>query len=368
MKLCFLANAKSSHIEKWSRWFVEKGHEVHIVSFNNASIPGTNIHYINTGTTVKAKDIKKLNYLFHGVEIRKIIRAINPDIINAHFATSYGTAIALAGIKKPYFLSVWGSDIYDFPKKSLLHKWMLKFSLGKATYLLSTSKAMADEASKYTNRKFEITPFGVDCDLFTPDKRKRHENFIIGTVKTLEPKYGIDYLLKAVSRITRSNPEIPLRVRIAGSGANEGEYHELAQSLGIDNIVTWLGYISQQEAALEWANMDLAIVYSTLESFGVSAVEANACGTPVIISDIPGLMEATKPGVTSVVVPREKEELLAQKIVELYYNPQLRFDYGMAGRRFVKEQYELNKCFEKIENLFKNACSNETDKRQDYQP
>lgn len=355
MKICFLANAKSLHIEKWSRWFIEKGHEVHVISFNDALIPGANIHYINTGADTKATDIKKLNYLFHGKEIRKIINRINPDVINVHFATSYGTAAALSGIKRPYFLSVWGADIYDFPKKSLLHRWMLKFSLRKATYLLSTSKAMAEEAAKYTDKRFEITPFGVDCELFSPAKRKSHDYFVIGTVKTLEPKYGIDYLLRAVSIITKSNPEIPLRVRIAGTGANEEEYHNLGIALGIDNIVTWLGFISQKEAALEWANMDLGIVYSTLESesFGVSAVEANACGTPVIISDIPGLMEATKPGTTSVVVARRQEALLAQKIIELYYNPQLRLKFGMAGRTYAKEHYELNMSFEKIECIFK---------------
>lgn len=355
MKICFLANAKSAHIEKWSRWFIKKGNKVHVISFNDALIPGAEVHYINTGTSIKAKDVKKLNYLLHGQKIRKLIDVINPDIINAHFATSYGTAIALAGIKRPYFLSVWGSDIYDFPKKSLLHKWMLKFSLSKASYLMSTSNAMAEEAAKYTNRIFEITPFGVDCNLFSPDKRKEHKSFIIGTVKTLEPKYGIDYLLKAASLITKSNPEIPLRVRIAGTGANEGEYHNLARSLEVDHIVTWLGFVSQEDAALEWANMDIGIVYSTLESesFGVSAVEANACGTSVIISDIPGLMEETKPGVTSVVVPRKNEKLLAQKIVELYYNPRLRSEYGMAGRKFVEENYELDICFEKVEHLFK---------------
>ena len=73
----------------------------------------------------------------------------------------------------------------------------------------------------------------------------------------------------------------------------------------------------------------------------------------MIISDIPGLMEATKPGVTSAVVPRKNEKLLAQKIVELYYNPRLRSEYGMAGRKFVEENYELDICFEKVEHLFK---------------
>lgn len=115
------------------------------------------------------------------------------------------------------------------------------------------------------------------------------------------------------------------------------------------------GFISQENAAKEWANMDLAIVPSTLESesFGVSAVEAEACGTPVIISDIPGLMEATLPGVTSVVIPRRNEEALANAIVKLYNDSEERLTLGVEGRKFACSTYELNKCFEKPECEFK---------------
>ena len=74
----------------------------------------------------------------------------------------------------------------------------------------------------------------------------------------------------------------------------------------IDSIVKWLGFISQEDAAKEWANMDIGIIpsVSDSESFGVSAVECQACGVPVIISDIPGLEESTCPGKSSLVVPR----------------------------------------------------------------
>ncbi len=105
-------------------------------------------------------------------------------------------------------------------------------------------------------------------------------------------------------------------MRIAGKGPQEESYHKLASELRIDDITYWLGFISQEEAASEWANMDVAIIPSTLESesFGVSAVEAQACGTAVIISDIPGLMEATRPGETSLVVHRNAPNEIASAI------------------------------------------------------
>lgn len=355
MKICFLAPANNYHTKKWCKWFAEHGHEVHVVSFIDSNIPNVIIHYINTGTDVDASDTSKLKYLTKARKVKKTVDLIDPDVINVHYATSYGTVAALAGLKK-YVLSVWGSDIYDFPKKSPLHKALLKFSLSRASYLFSTSQAMADETHKYTKKKIEITPFGVDMKLFNPDKRTRETDdyFVVGTVKALTPKYGIDYLLKAVAIVKNKYPEIPIRLRIAGQGKQEIQYKDLAKELGIDQITLWLGFISQEDAAKEWANMDLAIVPSTMESesFGVSAVEAEACGTPVVISDIPGLMEATLPGVTSVVVPRKNEEALAEAIVELYNAVEKRLSMGIEGRKFACSTYELNKCFDKPQSNF----------------
>ena len=354
MKICFLAPANSAHIEKWSGYFVSQGHEVHIISFTPGEIPGTTVHLIDCGAAGDSSDAKKLRYLLKAGAVRKLVREIHPDIINAHYATSYGTVAALAGLKN-YIVSVWGADIYDFPNKSPLHKALLKFCLARAPHLFSTSRAMADEAAKYTGKPFDITPFGVNMELFCPDRRDRTDHdFVIGTVKALSYKYGIDYLVKASAILLKENPDMPLRLRIAGKGPEAEAFKRLAEDCGIADRVAWLGFISQEQAAKEWANMDLAVVYSTLnsESFGVSAVEAQACGCPTIIADVPGLMEATWPGVTSVVVPRKDERALADAIFALYSDAEKRKELGMRGRQFVLDNYEYRLCFKKIEQLF----------------
>ena len=356
MKICFIAPADNYHTIKWCKWFCSHGHEIHVVSFTDSSIDGVMVYSINSSVDVHGSDFGKLKYLKYAGKVRQIVEQIKPDVINAHYATSYGTVVALSGLKG-YVLSVWGSDIYDFPNKSVFHKAMLKFSLSRAKYIFSTSNAMAEETRKYTKKKIEITPFGVDMELFSPDKRNREpsdEDFVVGTVKALTPKYGIEYLLKAVAIIKNEYPQIPIKLRIAGKGSHEEEYKNLALLLGIDDITTWLGFIPQEQAAIEWANMDVGIIASTLdsESFGVSAVEAQACGTPVIISDILGLMEATSTGQTSVVVPRKDEKALAEAIVSLYHNSMLRENLGNEGRKYVSVNYELNKCFEHIYQLF----------------
>ncbi len=415
MRICFVAEANSAHIEKWCGYFLSRGHEVHVISFTKGDIPGAKIHWIDLGLEGEESDLAKLKYLTQGRRIRKLLKEIDADVVNVHYATSYGAAAALSGVRG-YALSVWGADIYDFPRRSFLHRSLLQYSLSRADCLFSTSRAMARETRKYNrNKRIEVTPFGVDEKLFSPERRKRAKSlwsgdigsaealkaeapklevseletsklevsklevsklaapltatskaeelkdpveaekrdrsFQIGLVKKLDPKYGIDVLLNAAALIRQERPDIDLRLVIAGKGPAEEEYHALAEELGLSERVTWTGFIPQEEAARVWADSDVAVIPSTLdsESFGVAAVEAQACGVPVVISDIPGLMEATRPGYTSLVVERKNPRALADAILRLYDDPELCHRLGKNGRRYVLKRYGYQSCFRHIE-------------------
>ena len=119
------------------------------------------------------------------------------DILHAHYASSYGLLGALANFH-PFILSIWGADIFSFPKKSFLHRYIFNFNLRVADKILSTSQIMAKEIKKYTNKEIIVTPFGIDINTFKPgnkvDKIKGEFDFIIGTIKGLEEIYGIEYL------------------------------------------------------------------------------------------------------------------------------------------------------------------------------
>ncbi len=362
MKICFAGPADSIHIVKWCRWFTGHGHEVFVISFTKGKIPGVRVYTIQTSARPQGSDFSKIRYLFSGRAFREIVKKEQPDIINAHYATSYGAAMALSGVKN-YILSVWGSDIYDFPKKSPLHQALLKFSLRKASMLFSTSRAMADEAVRYTSKKFEITPFGVDMKLFSPDKRTRPAGshpFVIGIVKTLDDLYGIDYLIKAVSMIHTQRPELSLSLRISGTGPEAETYRRLAEESGIADFTVFNGHISQSQAAKEWADMDVAVIPSVLdsESFGVSAVEAQACGVPVIISDVPGMREAVRPGKSAVIVNRRNAQEIASAIVALFRDESKGRNMGLCGRKYVTDNFELNDCFNRIEDLYLQIVKN----------
>ena len=354
MKILYAAPI-TGHTKKFCDYFAGKGHDIHVISFSgNTVIDSAEVRTIDTGVSGYDSDMRKLYYMKAVKFFRQAALEIKPDILHVHYVSSYGGVMAMTGIKH-YILSMWGDDVVAVPKRSFIHRKCVEFALAKADMLMSTSQAMADVAQKYTRKKIYITPFGIKMDLFSRNKSQRLYNdgqFIIGCVKGLDPQYGIEYLIRAARIIKDKRPDINLKVRIAGKGILEGQLKTLTEELQLSDVISFLGHISQQEAAKEWAQADISVIPSESESFGVSAVEAQACESPVIISDIPGLMEATSPGYSSIVVPRKNAEAIAEAVIKLYDNEELRYTLGRNGRKFVQERYELNHCFSYIESLY----------------
>lgn len=350
MRICYVGPSSSVHLKKWCRYFANRGDQVYVVTFDSEdSAWGSTFHLVQHAKS-DSNDLSKLSYLACRSQLKAFLEEIKPDVIHAHYASSYG-ALCAASCSEPYYLSVWGSDVYDFPKKSPLHRLLLNFSLSRAMWLMSTSDAMAAETHQYTNKPIEITPFGVDTIMFAPDPNGHSSNdFTVGTVKGLHSKYGIDTLLQGCALALEANPAMPLKIRIAGKGPEEKTLRQFAKELDLESRTEWLGFVEPVHVPQVWQSLDAAIVPSRLESesFGVSAVEAQACGLPIIVSDVPGLQEATIPGETSLVVSRDDPWGLSRAILDLYENPDKRRILGESGRRHVVDKFNEYDCFHRV--------------------
>lgn len=351
-KILFLAPASNYHTKKWCAFFFERGYEVHVASLTKDVLPNVYVHYLMSSNKSDEDDLKKIGYIFTVFKINKLYKKLNPDIVSVHYATSYGFLAALSRISK-YSLSVWGTDVYAFPQKSIIHKLLVKYSLKKATILLSTSKAMANECKHYTNRDFYITPFGVNMDLFSPTKRERQPDnrYIISTMKSLSPEYGIDVLLRALRELLNNYPQIELYTYIAGEGPSAESLKDLSRQLKLEKNIEWLGLVPQSVVIDKLVNSDVAVIPSYRESFGVSAVEAQACGIPVIISNVDGLKEATSPEESSLVFEAGNHKKLSEALALLYFDEQRRNNMGFFARKYVIERFDYTKCFQYIEKI-----------------
>ncbi len=350
MKICYLATAGSIHTAKWANHFSRKGHQVEIISFEPGRELDSDIALHFPGKLWPCGT----HYLAHGPEVRRLLQQINPDLVHAHYASGYGTLGRLCGFH-PHIISVWGSDIFEFPRKSLFHRQLVKSNLNSAEKVCSTSQALAAETRKYYQGPIEITPFGVDCERFCPlpEPVKSCEEFVVGTIKSLQPLYGIEYLIRAFAIIVeRYSRRRKLRLVIAGDGHLRPSLEILARELGVKEFTRFLGRIPHSQVPELLNTFSVFVAPSLAESFGVAVLEASACGVPVIVSDVGGLPEVVRDRVTGSIFPSRNLGAIVQALEELIQDEILRQSMGTAGRNFVLENYEWSENATRMERVY----------------
>lgn len=357
MKILFLAAANSIHTVRWVNSLVARGNEVHLV-YNANHVPTRN-KLDKKVIQHRLKHSGNIAYYLNAAELRKLYREIKPDIVNAHYASGYGTLARMARVKT-LLLSVWGSDVYDFPYQSIFKMHIVKKNISYANHIASTSKVMAKQVEKIMDKKMDIsvTPFGVDIEQFKNIYTSKKE-FCFGVVKTLEYKYGIEYIIKSffilLNRIKNEGLDNNVVLKIYGEGKIKGELENLCKELGIMEKVIFKGYVPNIEVPNALNKMDVFCLGSILdsESFGVAAVEAMSCGVPVIATDVDGFKEVIEDEQTGYIVPRKDEVAMAEKMYELMIDNNKRKKMGEKGRIRVEELYNWENNITEMENVYK---------------
>ena len=128
MKICFFANGGSIHTVRWCTHFQKLGHEVHLISFENAEIPEVKIHFIDIGNVNVHGGNWKVLLKYR--KIKRLLKVIKPDIFHALYATSYGITGALCGFQ-PFIITALGTDVLISPKESFMYRILLRYAFSK---------------------------------------------------------------------------------------------------------------------------------------------------------------------------------------------------------------------------------------------
>lgn len=348
LKLLILSDAGSIHTYRWVKSLSESGVDIILFSLSGCSEfkyeELVNVKFFSCNLKVEkyGNSIFKLKYLSALGKLIKINREYSPDIVHAHYASSYGLLGSLLNFH-PFYISVWGSDIFDFPKKTFLHKRLLTYALRKADLILSTSVIMKNETQKYTSNEINVVPFGIDTNLFRPKQVKslfNPDDLVIGTIKSLEQIYGIEYLIRAFSKLKNKYPGEKLKLLIAGEGSQRDYLESLSITLGLRYDTVFTGNVKEDKVIEYFNMMHIAVFPSQQESFGVAALEASACGLPVIASNTGGLPEIIDNNCTGILVEQGNVDSIEIAIERLFLNKDERTMMGINGRNFVIKNYE----------------------------
>lgn len=344
MRILLLSDTYSEHTEKWALGLASNGIEVGLFSFNKASYPWYQ-NQKNINVLFEPKDkldtSSKISYLKFVGSLNKAITQFKPDVVHAHYATSYGLIGALSGFH-PFVISAWGTDVMKFPQKNFINKSILKYNLRKADAICATSNTIKEFLKPVTEKSVNVIPFGVDVNLFCKkDVNSLFEKnaFVLGSIKPLEELYNTDILIKAFAALKKKHFDKTLKLLIIGEGSQMESLKQLSTQLGIDNDVKFTGRIAFSEISNYYNMLDVLVNISDYESFGVSVIEAMACEKPVIATNTGGLKEIIENSTFGSLVEVGNVEQTTIEMEKYLLDAALKERVGKAARAKVIEKY-----------------------------
>jgi glycosyltransferase involved in cell wall biosynthesis len=364
MKICFLSEPYYLHTRRWARFFADRGHDVHIVAggpdIDARPLRDVTIHPLDD-QPFRGPWILRTTFA-----LRRLLKRLRPDILHMHFLWALPAPIFLQF--RPFLVSVWGADILGKPGRApdgRRERFFKTLILRRADAVTALSGYLAAATCRYArlhHDRVSICPWGVDLEQFQPvSKRLRSPEgaapIVIGFVKHLEAKYGPEYLLRAIPEIRARHSAI--KVVLLGEGGMKRQLEDLCHSLGIADVVDFVGGVAHDQVPDYMGSMDIFVMPSVhdSETLGVAAIEAQAMGLPVVATRIGGIPEAVVDERTGLLVPPRDAVALARAGMRLIENPELRQSMSREGRRFVAQRYDWHKNAGRVEALYADLLS-----------
>lgn len=333
--------------------FTDKNHDVTIIA---AKTPRNLLSY----EIINGFDVYRLQFILPSSRLISIVgffsvgiitnlkfiwllRKINPDIVNTHFVYANGpyTLLSKKLLNYPLIVSVHGNDVQKFPHDSKICKWILKNLLNSADFVTGCSASLLNDANEIApeiQRKSQPMPNGIDLHEFELREKYLQARPYIFSMGRFVHKKGFDILIKAFKKVADKKPDIDLI--IAGTGEEWKKCANLVEELDLKECVILPGFVEREEVIKLYQSCEFFILPSRREPFGITNLEAMAAGKAVIAAEVDGVPEIIRNGENGILFKPENINELAEKILWLSENNEIKENMGRCGRLLIKKKYD----------------------------
>jgi len=347
VRLCFLGDAGSIHLQRWIHYFLKAGYQVDVISFRPCEIQGAKVHLLAHGQG------GRLAYLRAVCKIRRLIREIQPDMLHAHYATSFGLLALVSGFK-PLVVTAWGSDVLVAPKESRVLKVIVERVLKHADALTSDSSNMSERIRELLGGHqgiLKTITMGVSRDWFEkiPDSEKKPLQIV--SLRGHQTNYNIDVLIQAMPAVIQAVPKAQLIV--AGEGPETEALRVLSASLGMQENVHFVGQLPHEAVQSYLNESAISASVPTSDATAVSLLETMACGSFPIVTDLPANREWVEDRVNGLLVPVKDSKALAEAITRALGDATLRDKAREINRQRVGDKAIWEDNMGEVEELYR---------------
>ncbi|MBY0451019.1 MAG: glycosyltransferase family 4 protein [Cyanobacteria bacterium] len=395
--LCFVANADNVHTQRWLRYFILQGHTVFCLSDKPAQIEGVTVWLLPTRDDLlkQNKRARKADVIqARAVQIQTYIQQCKPDVVHALYSYLRGWSAALAKVTcregfPPLVITLLGNDIdllpeyYRSPFHLMRDHWLNQLSLNVCDLVTGVSHQLCQAAKKMvsglasTHTPIELITLGANLQLFYPDKNnpvlaewRQRLNIpldanIILSPRIMAPLYQIDRLIEAIPSVLARYPNTVFILKDTQADTPERQayvetLHALAAQLGVSEAIRWINTVPIEQLPELYNLADVVVSIPSTDGMPVTLLEAMACETPVIVSDLAaynGLIETA----TGIRVNFKEFatgiSALGNALIETLQNPSAAYERARQGGMIARELGDFDAHMARMETLYYKALS-----------
>ncbi len=281
--------------------------------------------------------------------LTEFLRTERPQIVHTHLfgGDTWGRIAAFrAGV--PHVISTEHNMNLDEGFVKRIVKRRLARRTERIIAVSDAVRAQSIRVARIPPGNIIVIPNGVDLGRFRPIERPSRDLLHVMSVGRLVPQKGHDVLVDAFAVLRDTLPRA--RLSIVGDGPLRPHLEDQIRAYHLADRVQLMGF--RRDLPELYARADIAVFPSRWEGLGLAAIEASACGLPVIASAVGGLQEAILDQETGLLIPPEEPKLLAEAIVELARDRARRVLMGHAGRRRVERHFDIRRVVQRYEALY----------------
>jgi len=351
LRILGIGDAKSRHFVRWAQRLAEQGHEVHIAStrYNprQGEHDGLVVHQLQeVDPLLRVPLVRRYRMI---PALQRVAREAKPDVVHSHYLLPYGYWTARAGLE-PLVVSPWGKDaIVDaWSSPEAEERARIGLAPDRALAYVVNSQALEDASVRLgaDRAKFHRIFWHARIDNYSPQLADRSRWRDLGwpddavvclSLRNFRPYSNLDIVLKAFAAAHAEVPELRL-FSTAGGGWSRDEFDRLAQELGCEPYMAVRDVPAAELPAVN-ASADFAVSLADVDSSPASLLETMASGVPVIAGRAPSMDEWIQSGHGGELVERHDVGTVAQAMVTLARDPQLRKTYGERNLQEVHSRF-----------------------------
>jgi glycosyltransferase involved in cell wall biosynthesis len=352
------------YVHQLSKRLVQRGHNVTVISRGDWRKP---VHEEIDGISVyRVRFIPSYPSPFwlHKVWVNRLFKSLESDFDLLHVQ---GVLVPVIDTSLPIVFTAHGTtnkDIentqvrsFHFLVVNMLKPQLLdleKSLLRRADVITAVSQSCAEELTRYyrLDKGITVIGVGVDCTVFTPaDEKQAGEPYVLYAGRW-ETRKGLVDLIESARYVCQKQRNV--KFVLVGKGTIEKMLRTRVSKLGLGQNFFFAGYLPERSKLIEYyQNATIYVLPSYYEGLPASLLEAMACGTPSIATDVEGSSEVITDGETGLLVPPRNPKMLAEAILKLLNNEGLRRRMGAKGREHVIANYDWEITVDRIENIYR---------------